>query len=312
MQNATDKSQRWSHQINILLCGASGFLGRHIGEALALQGHRVLGASSRANGADSMVVDYARDTDPGVWLQRLRGIDVVINAVGVLRTSKLHPIETVHSATPKALFNAAAQAFEQDGAKRRIIQISALGVEGNPTAYAATKREADTHLQGLIEAGKVSGCVLRPSIVFGRGGASSDMFVALSKLPVLLLPKPVLTAQVQPIAVRDLARGIAALVEVPRLDPYYECVGETALPLAAFIACLRKQQGQNTARVLALPHYLTRLSARLGDYIPLAPWCSETLTLLGKDNVSTSSTFAKVLAQERLPITQFWSHAWNT
>jgi uncharacterized protein YbjT (DUF2867 family) len=300
--------------MNILLCGASGFVGRNIRATLEAKGHTVTGAGSSLNAHNQLAVDYARDTSAAVWLPRLAGIDAVINAVGVLRDTRRRPIVAVHSGTPKALFDAAAQAFELDGVQRRVIQISALGIADtthNTTQYASTKRAADVHLQALMAAGKVTGTVLRPSIVFGKGGASSAMFAALSKLPVLVLPKPVLTARVQPIAVQDLARGVETLVDARHIDSLYECVGEAALPLAAFIASLREQQGRKPARVVALPQWMTRISARLGDQIPVAPWCSETLALLANDNVSSSAAFAQVLGNERLALQDFWSQAWD-
>jgi uncharacterized protein YbjT (DUF2867 family) len=297
--------------MNILLCGASGFVGRNIRAALEANGHVVAGAGSCLNAHNQLAVDYAQDTSAGVWLPRLVGVDVVINAVGVLRDTRRRPIAAVHSETPKALFDAASRAFDLDGVRRRVIQISALGVDGNTTRYATTKRSADEHLLDLIQTKKLTGSILRPSIVFGRDGASSTMFAALSKLPVLVLPKPVLTARVQPIAVQDLARGVAVLVDASHIDKHYECVGETALPLAEFIANLREQQGRQPARVFALPEWMTRISVRLGDQIPIAPWCSETLALLAKDNVSNSAAFAQVLGYERLPLAQFWRDAWD-
>ena len=297
--------------MNILLCGASGFVGRPIRAALEAKGHIVTGAGSRFNVHNQLVVDYALDTSSAVWLPRLAGIDAVINAVGVLRDTRRRPIVLTHSATPRALFDAAAEAFALDGVQRRVIQISALGIVSNDTQYASSKRAADEHLHSLIAAGKVTGTVLRPSIVFGKGGASSAMFAALSKLPVLVLPKRVLTAQVQPISVQDVARGVAALVDAPHLDALYECVGETALPLAAFIASLREQQGRQPARVLTLPQWMTSLSVWLGDQIPVAPWCSETLALLAHDNISNSAAFAQVLGNRRLAVQHFWREAWN-
>jgi uncharacterized protein YbjT (DUF2867 family) len=295
--------------MNILLCGASGFVGRSIHAALESKGHTVVGTGSRLNAHNQIVVDYALDTAADVWLPRLANIDAVINAVGVLRDTRRRPIDAVHTRTPIALFDACTIAKVP-----RVIQVSALGIgdtdSDNPTRYASTKRAADTHLLALHAAGKLNATVLRPSIVFGKGGASSQMFAALSKLPLLVLPKPVLTAQVQPIAAQDLARGVAALVDQSDAGSVMECVGETALPLASFIASLRAEQDRKPARVLALPQWMTALSVRLGDQIPVAPWCSETLALLAKDNVSDSDAFARVLGHQRLPLDHFWRKAW--
>ena len=297
--------------MRVLLCGASGFLGRHIRTALQAQGHTVVGAGSMLNGHNQMRVDYAQDTNAAVWLPRLEGIDAVINAVGVLRDSQHRPIEAVHSSTPIALFDACSVAGQQRGQALRVIQISALGIDDNATRYASTKRAADEHLLGLHASGKVNATVLRPSIVFGQGGQSSQLFVQLSKLPVLLLPQAVLTAQVQPVAIQDLARAVAALIDQQNTDALLECVGAQALTLSAFIASLRQQQNLQAARVMPLPHCLTRLSVRIGDRISAIPWCSETQALLAKDNVSNSGAFSQLLGHQLLPVQQFWSQAWN-
>jgi uncharacterized protein YbjT (DUF2867 family) len=298
--------------MRVLLCGASGFLGRHIRVALQAQGHTVVGAGSMRNAHNQLRVDYAQDTSVAVWLPRLEGIDAVINAVGVLRDSQRRPIEAVHSNTPIALFDACSVAGQQRRQALRVIQISALGIEGNATRYASTKRVADEHLLGLHASAQVNATVLRPSIVFGQGGQSSQLFVQLSKLPVVLLPQAVLTAQVQPLAVHDLASAVAALVAKQIAEPLIECVGAQALSLSAFIASLRQQQHLKPARVMPLPQCLTRLSVSIGDRIPAIPWCSETQALLAKDNVSNSGAFAQLLGHAPLPIQQFWSHAWNT
>ncbi len=301
--------------MKILLCGAGGFIGRHLRTELELLGHTVVGAGSARGAHQQLVVDYARDVRLADWLPRLEGVDAVINAVGVLRDSVRRPIQAVHTDTPQALFDACCEAGRLRGKLLRVIHISALGVgddaQDNPTRYASTKRAADAHLLQLHAAGQLNATVLRPSIVFGSGGASSQMFVALSKLPLVVLPKPVLTARVQPIAVGDLARGVALLVQRTQADALYECVGATALPLVDFIASLRTQQGYGRAHIAALPDWLSRISARIGDYIPVAPWCSETLALLAHDNVSNSPAFAQVLGGKLLPTDQFWSRAWS-
>ncbi|WZB69924.1 NAD-dependent epimerase/dehydratase family protein [Achromobacter xylosoxidans] len=103
--------------------------------------------------------------------------------------------QAMHADAPIALFDACAAA-----GVRRVVQISALGIAHSATRYASTKRAADEHLLALTEQGRLNGCVLRPSVVFGAGGASSQLFLALARLPALLLPRAVLEA-------RGVARG---------------------------------------------------------------------------------------------------------
>lgn len=277
--------------MNILLCGARGFIGSHIHQALLQAGHHVrLGGTTRRRDASLIPVDYTRDTQSATWLPRLAGIDAVINAVGILRDSEQRPMQAIHTDTPKALFEACVQA-----GVRRVIHVSALGVDVGHTPYATTKLAADQHLLALTEAGKLNGLVIRPSIVFGRAGASSQLFLNLARLPLLVLPQAVLTAQVQPVAVQDLAEAVAQLVDHPERCGVLTATGPTPLPLAAFIASLRRQLGHAPARVWALPEPLTRLSARLGDLVPASPWCSDTLAMLGQDNVGPAQALQDIL-----------------
>lgn len=296
--------------MNVLLCGASGFIGQHIQQALTMSGHRVVTAGTRPASGDagrSIQVDFNKDSTPGVWLPRLQGIDAVVNAVGVLRDSRRRPMRAIHEATPTALFDACAQA-----GVRRVIQISALGIEGNPTPYARTKLAADAHLMGLDAQGLLDGVVLRPSIVFGKQGESSRLFMALARSPALLLPQAVIQAKVQPLAVQDLAHTVTRLLsDAIGIKGVLPCVGPAQLTLSAFIACLRTQLGKASARVMPLPEALTRLSVRLGDHVPGSPWCSETLALLAQDNIAAPQPFNTVLGRGPVPPTAFLSATWS-
>jgi uncharacterized protein YbjT (DUF2867 family) len=252
-------------------------------------------------------MDFARDTTAAAWLPRLAGVDAVVNAVGVLRDSRERPIDAAHQHVPIALYNACAQA----GVKR-IVHISALGIEGSGTRYASTKRAADAHLMSLAAQGALHPAILRPSVVFGKGGDSSALFMNLARLPVALFPGPMLTARVQPVSVHDLSDAIVALLG-PAMDVQgiIECAGPEALTMGNFIASLRQQQGQRPATVLRLPDTLTRLSARMGDAVPAVPWCTETLTMLGSDNVGDPATFQRLLGRPAVHYSQLVATAWN-
>ncbi len=279
--------------MNVLVCGASGFVGRAACEALRRRGHRVIAStSSTAPALDMVHADFARDVDPAAWRPRLAGVDAVVNAVGVLRDSRRRPIAAVHERAPRALFEACAQA-----GVRRVVQVSALGIAGSHTAYARTKRAAEDALLEHGAAGRLDGVVVRPSVVFGRGGASSALFLALARLPVLLLPAAVRATRVQPVAVHEVGEAIATLAIGGPDDRVLAAVGPEPLVLGDFIASLRAQAGRPPARVGTLAHALARWSARVGDVVPVSPWCSETLALLDTDNVADPAPFERVLGR---------------
>jgi uncharacterized protein YbjT (DUF2867 family) len=279
--------------MNVLVCGARGFIGRATCDALRLRGHRVIEASSMPTGATGVAVDFVRDIEPAAWMPRLRGIDAVVNAVGVLRDSAGRPIAAVHEQVPRALFEACARA-----GVRRVVQVSALGIAGSPTAYACTKLAAEDALLAHVRAGRLDGVIVRPSIVFGRAGASSRFFLALSRLPALLLPQAVRATRIQPLAVAELADALAQLVDAaPDDERILAAVGPASLTLGEFIASLRAQAGRAPAHVGTLPGALARWSARAGDAVPLSPWCSATLALLATDNTADPAPFERALGR---------------
>ena len=90
-----------------------------------------------------------------------------------------------------------------------------------------------------------------------------------------------------------------------------DCTGPEALTMGAFIASLRQQLGHSPATVLRLPQPLTTLSARLGDAVPQSPWCSETLAMLGSDNVGNPAVFEQLLGRKAVHYSQLVATAWR-
>jgi len=280
--------------MNILVCGANGFLGRPVAAALEAAGHTVLrGVLVPDKGAKVVPMDFIRDTAVSTWLPRLEGVQVVVNAVGVLRDGPRTPMQAIHRETPMALFSACARQ-----GVRRVIHLSALGIAGHHSLYATTKRAAEAHLHALTQQGACQGVALQPSIVFGPGGAGSELFTALARWPVLLLPRPAFSTRVQPVWVKELAEVIATLAgPASSVCGALPCVGPEGVALADFIASLRRQRGQSPARVMALPDALARASARLGDAIPVTPWGTQALALLAQDNTADPQPFARLLGR---------------
>lgn len=280
--------------MKVLVCGGRGFIGRHIAAALRSAGHEVLVTVSGKPSPGEVRVDFARDTTAATWLPRLAGIDAVVNAVGVLRDSPRRPMTAVHLLAPMALFAACAQ-----GKVRRVVHLSALGIDSGTTPYAHTKRAAEQQLLERSARGELDGVVLRPSVVYGPGGASSRLFDTLARLPLLPLPAAAVGARIQPVHVSDLAEAVVRLLAPGTVrHGAIDATGPRAMTLAAFIGELRAQRGQAPARTCALPDQWTRWSARLGDGLPLTPWGTQTLALLAVDNTADPGPFRTLLGHE--------------
>lgn len=282
----------------VLLCGANGFIGRHVHAHLLRNGWQVKTASRHGDAR----IDFRRATAIGNWLDALRNVDAVINAVGVLRNHPNQPMAMIHDAAPRALFDACAQL-----GIRRVLQISALGVAEGDTHYARSKRAADTHLLSLNAQGKLDGAVLRPSLVFGLDGNSTRLFLRLARLPLLPLPKAVIRAQVQPLAVWELAEACSRLLKENHDTGVLELAGSVPLGIGDYIASLRRQLGKkHPATVLPLPEAITRAAARIGDALPFSPLFSEALQLLARNNTSNTEHLARLLQRPPCAPAEFW------
>lgn len=251
--------------MEILVIGAGGFIGRHIAQALAAAGHTAIPAALRP------VSTWAQ---PAAWAPLLANVDGVVYAAGCLRDhagGEHGLLDLLHHRAPAAV----ADACEAQGIAR-LVHISALcaGV----SAYTRSKHAGDVAVAGRAT-------VVRPSLVLGPGGVSSRMLDRLSRLPWLPLPAAVARCRVQPIRVEDLADGIVTLLGAPGPQPDWAAVGPETVSVAELIARQRAARGQAAARVHTLPDSLSRLSARLGDHLPLGPWCSTALELLAHDSI---------------------------
>ena len=187
--------------MKILVCGASGFVGRHLTQALRGAGHAVTRAVRTPREPGDIAVDFRNDTSKEPWLPRVTGMDAVVNAVGVLRDSAANPMQRLQAETPAALFAACAGAGVQ-----RIVHISALGVESGVNApYFTTKLAAEQALNGLPSG--LRRLCLRPSVIYGDDGASAKMFRNQARLPVLLLPMGG-AQQLQPVHIDDICAAV--------------------------------------------------------------------------------------------------------
>lgn len=282
--------------MRILLTGASGFIGRHLQAALLAEGHHLV-CTTRAplKQADARLAylhaDFTRDTDKSIWLARLRGIDAVINAVGIFRESGRQNFAALHTQTPCALFAACA---ESDSVKL-VIQLSALGAdEGAETAYHLSKKTADDYLAAL----PLRAFIVQPSLVYGKDGASARIFKTLASLPfsVRFGNAPQL---VQPVHIDDVAAAITSLVRQPLLVAAsgatvrrVALAGPEPLPFIDYLGTLRSAMGMGKLRVLRLPRFLARIAAglRLGLLDP------DALRMLERGNMADPALITRLLA----------------
>jgi uncharacterized protein YbjT (DUF2867 family) len=286
--------------MRILVVGASGFVGSRLVSELLARGHSIVCAGrapdrlrARFPGCDVLPADLGRD-DTETWQGRLRGLNGVINAAGVLR----HDLAAVHHLGPVALFEACARANI-----RHLVQISALGAgQQRHSCFLTSKDAADAHLMRLAVDQKRSGWgVLRPSVVIGRGGASTELFSALAAAPW-----PIRIGEgdwrIQPVHVADLARIIAELVERQSIPALLNVVGPESMTTDELTTILRAWLGLAPRPFLTVPAWCIGLGARIGDLVPGSPLSTETMSMLARGSTADPKPLRSVLGWTPRPL----------
>jgi uncharacterized protein YbjT (DUF2867 family) len=276
--------------MNVLLTGASGFIGSHLARALRAAEYVVIETRRDVDdGTASVRADFTRDLSVRDWLPKLAGIDAVINAVGIVRQHGAQTFESIHKRAPQALFTACVAA-----GVRRIVQISALGAERSMTRYFLSKRAADDYLATL----PLEWTIVRPALVFGPGGANARVFSKLARLPVVPLPGRG-EQRVQPLHIDDLTEAIVQLLgDESTHRSRIELVGPQSFSLRELLAGLRAAQHLSPPRVLSLPMPLLRAAALSAIW----PLDTETLEMLEAGSRGDPATIRQLLGRPPRPI----------
>lgn len=291
--------------MKILICGASGFVGRHLTKTMQKARHEVVRGVRKPSLPTDIAVDFSKDTDKAVWLPRLKGLDAVVNVVGVLRDTPEQPMLKLHEQTPLALFAAC-----QEAGVKRIVQGSALGGnQGIETAYFQTRRKAEAFVSSLPS--PMRWLITRPSVIYGEDGASAKMFRLQASLPVHMLAAGG-TQRLQPVHIDDICEAVARWLADPNAQSQIvACVGAEATDMRGMLDSYRQQQGNGNALHISMPYYLVKLAAKIGDFIPASPLASDTLTMLMAGNTADAAEFTKLLGRAPRSFRTFLSNAVN-
>lgn len=288
----------------ILLTGATGFIGTQLTLGLRRAGHVVITTRRHPPpGSQELQADFARDHDPHLWLPRLRGINAVLNAVGLIRESAGQTFDAVHTRAPQALFAACAQAGVQ-----RVVQISALGADAGTTAYFTSKRRADEFLASLA----LDWTIVQPALVYGPRGVSAGLFTMLASLPLIPVPGRG-TQRLQPIHIDDLVEAIVNLFgREPLPRQYVPLAGPGAISLRDFIADLRSAMHLGKARFINIPTTLMNWAALLGEKSGRGLLDRDTLAMLQAGNTADPAMTHRLLRRPPRMPQQFITDAERT
>jgi uncharacterized protein YbjT (DUF2867 family) len=188
---------------NVLVTGATGFVGKRLVPVLIDAGHDVKAMTRHPETYDGPGEPVFGDVhDPGTLAEALTDVDVAVYLVHSLDDDDF---ERRDAEAARGFGLAAAAA----GAKQ-IVYLGGLGKDGDElSAHLRSRREVEQ----LLGSSGVPVTVLRAAIVVGAGGISWEMTRQLVKnLPAMVVPKWAAT-RTQPIAIDDVIRYLAGVVD---------------------------------------------------------------------------------------------------
>jgi len=219
--------------MNILLTGATGFVGRYVARSLSEAGHSVRAlVRSKTGGLRGAHEQVEGDNlRPSSLHGKADGMDAVIHLVGIIeeKPSSGVTFNRVHHEGTQNLVVEAKRAGVGS-----LIEMSASGArEDGVSAYQTSKWKAENT---VLRAGFEHAVVLRPSLVFGEPAPGQPEFCS-QLVRTLLRPFPVWPVFgdgaycMQPVHVEEVAHAFTAALARPDLSGKRLCLGgPEALP----------------------------------------------------------------------------------
>jgi nucleoside-diphosphate-sugar epimerase len=210
---------------NILVVGATGFLGPALVEELSIAGFKVICGVRNLDKAARQLpfasvqflkVDLNTDLRPEIWLARLKeyDIDKVVNNVGIANSFGGQSLDNVNIHAPMALFEAVRRHYREhvfsaeESITPRIIQISTTGVDWpdcDQFPYPASKRLLEEQLSRMSDLPHI---IIRPNVIYEpeRGHLLLEQ---IARIPIIFY---IGHEKIQPVHCREIAIGVVRLL----------------------------------------------------------------------------------------------------
>jgi uncharacterized protein YbjT (DUF2867 family) len=287
----------------VTVFGGSGFLGRHVVQALCKRDYRIRVAVRRPELAGHLQPlgrvgqIHAVQTNlryPASVEAALRDSHVAINLVGILTEGGAQTFDAVQAKGAETVARAASAV----GA--RVVQVSAIGADENsPSGYARAKAAGEK----AVLAAAPSATILRPSLMFGPEDQFTNRFAALARiLPFLPLIGGGVT-KLQPAYVGNVATAVADAVDgKTKPGATYELGGPEVLTMREIMEIILRIT-ERRRMLLSLPFGLAKFQAMFLQFAPGAlKLTPDQVTLLQSDNVVSDAAKAAGLTLEGLGI----------
>jgi NADH dehydrogenase len=270
----------------VTIYGGSGFVGRHVVQALAPTGVRMRIAVRRPDlaghlqplgGVGQIHAVQANLRYSDSVYRAAEGADAVINLVGILFETGKQKFGSVQAAGASIVAHAAAN----NGAKA-MVHLSAIGTDkGSNSQYARSKAAGE---EAVLKAFR-DAVIFRPSVIFGPEDEFFNRFASLARIAPAL---PLIgggNTKFQPVYVGDVARAVVAALEgKAKAGAIYELGGPDVMTLREVYEKVLHHTRRKRLMV-PLPFWLARFQAAFLQLLPNPVLTVDQVRLLESDNV---------------------------
>ena len=205
--------------MDILVTGASGYIGGRLIPELLAAGHRVRAASRHPDGLtrfdwyDEVDTVRADLSDPSSLAEAVAGVEIIYYLVHSMGDGTGTGFEDAESDAAMTLADAAAAA----GASR-IIYLSGMHPPDRDLADLSQHMRSRERVARILLDSPVPAVVLRAATVIGSGSASFEIIRHLTeRLPVMVAPRWI-NNRIEPISVRDVLHYLVHAADADSLE----------------------------------------------------------------------------------------------
>ena len=238
--------------MQLLLSGASGFVGSRLAPALVEAGHDVRAMTRRPDDYGGSGTPVAGDvTDEASLRRALDGCEAAYYLVHSLGDAEFQRKDAE-----------AARTFARAAADTGVERIVYLGGLGRDSDKLSPHLRSRRQVEQLLGSTGVPVTILRAGIIVGHGGVSWEMTRQLvAHLPAMVTPRWVHT-RTQPIAVADVIRYLVGVLEAPGAGGrVFEIGGPEVLTYLQMLSRVADIQGRHLF-VVPVPLLTPSLSSR--------------------------------------------------
>ena len=297
--------------MKVVVAGGTGFLGRHISQALLRDGHdvTVLGRDPRKvpriphlAGANAV---YGDVTDPYSLKGTLDGHDAVAVAIQFPN----YPMELPRKGLTFDRYDRQGTQYLVEEAQRsnveRFFYVSGAGVSpDSPKTWYRAKGRAEE----IIKSSGITYSILRPSWAYGPEDKALNKFVKIARLaPVVPIPtrfdgmKPV-AQRIQPVSVDDVALAASKIfTTADAWDHIFEIGGPGVMTMPQVVRTMLEVMGKRRV-IVPVPTGLMKIGTAPLTVLPKPPLTPGGVDFAVQDGLVDLTALRAVLGIEPVPL----------